>query len=113
MELGRIMKTMGLIMFTIAVMAFTMKMIPLVFKNMHEITAKTSAEENKDKITNYTVDKEKGEVSVPIEKNGKTVYINIKVDNIENMDTMQIDEMVQSMNIDTIENVENFNIEGD
>lgn len=67
--------------------------------------------EKKTEEIKYTVNKETNEVTVPIEKEGNIYNINIKIDNIENINEVDIDKFIQSIDIDNIENIKNFNID--
>jgi len=116
-----------LVICVIGIICIGVRILPQFFAEIKDIQEKAKIEdknvtqtkttnnqnttEKKTEETKYTVNKETNEVTVPIEKEGNIYNINIKIDNIENINEIDIDKFIQSIDIDNIENVENFNVD--
>lgn len=107
--LGSVAKIVAATVLIAALSAVAVHLLPSAFKNLS--ARNELAKEWEVVKTEVTVNKETGEVSIPMQNNGDIVYINITVDNIESIETLNIDQLIESMDIDNIENIENMNIE--
>ena len=107
--LGSVAKIVAATVLFAALTVFAINLLPSAIKNLS--ARNELARERKILRDEVTVNKETGEVSIPVQDNGDTVYINITVDNIESIETLNIDQLIKNMDIDNIENIENMNIE--